>query len=333
MAPKDSSILQEARERNPRSAPSVPPATKARVLFKAAAFTTIAGLASKISQLTLSPVYGSIPAGLYHANLVTFVVILAYIARRTLKKQENRDYEFLISPLLYWTLPIQFQLFQYSGTLGPVWGPMVTEAVTFLPVLFLTLISAGFAIDELGLAQKYGQRVADGFPALATFAVFSVAEQTADAIIPKIIGTSDFFTRTGLQLIAASLAALLSRSKLLAFAVPAMIHTMFSNPHHYALATTKYVNGTLYDYQYGLVDRRDSITGYISVVHNKKDGYLAMRCDHSMLGGEWLVTSKRKREGMDKRETVYAVFTMLEGVRLVKTDVFSPDDEKDGLFM
>jgi hypothetical protein len=333
MPPKDK-LIQEARERNPpRSAPSTPTVTKAKVLFKAAAFTTIAGVASKLSLLNLSPVYGSIPAGLYHSNLVTFVVILAYIARRTLKKDENRDYEYLIGPWLYWTLPIQFQLFQYSEAFGPVWGPMITEAATFFPVLFLTLLSAGFAIDELGLAQRYGQRVADGVPAVASFAVFSMAEQAADVVIPRIIGTSDFSTRTGLQMITASLAALLSRSKFLAFAMPAMLHTLFSNPHHYALATTKYVNSTLYEYQYGLIDRRDSLTGYLSVVHNKKDGYLAMRCDHSMLGGEWLVTPKRIKDGMTERETIYAVFTMLEGVRLVKSDVFAPDDEKDGLFM
>ena len=75
------------------------------------------------------------------------------------------------------------------------------------------------------------------------------------------------------------------------------------------------------------------MTGYISVVENLKEGFRALRCDHSVLGGEWLINEQRGKEGQIVPETIYSVFTMLEAVRMIKTDVFVPDEERDALFM
>ena len=306
------------------------------LILTALAYLILAGFGSPISQLNLSPVYGSIPSSLYHAQLITFIAALSYIVKRSVKQRGEKerawDYQNWIAPWMYWTPAIQYVLFQHSEVFGPLWGPVITEAATYYPILFLTFVSTSLLLDDLGL-QKYGSRIADATPAVVSFGVLTGAEKVANMIIPQIIGTTDFFTRTGLQLLNATLAAALSRSSLLVFAIPAMIHTLFNNPHHYAVGSTKYVNNTLFEYQYALLERHDSLTGYISVVKNKKDGFLALRCDHSVLGGEWLVTAARKRTGQEVRETIYAVFTMLEAVRLIKTEVFAPDDEKDALFM
>jgi hypothetical protein len=48
-----------------------------------------------------------------------------------------------------------------------------------------------------------------------------------------------------------------------------------------------------------------------------------------MLGGEWWITEDRKKSGQTVKETIYSVFTMLEAVRMIKTDVFVPDEERD----
>jgi hypothetical protein len=308
---------------------------KARIVFTAFWFLVLVGFASPISQLNLSPVYGSIPSSLYHSQLITYVVALAYIAKRSIKKpgETKNDWGFrnYIAPWMYWTPALQYVLFQYSETFGPRWGPIITEVATFYPLLFLTFLSSTLLLDELDL--QFGSRLRDATPAVISFGVFTGAEKLAVRYLPQIMGTTDFFTRTGLQLLNASLAAFLSRNRFLVFAVPAVVHTLFNNPHHYAVGPTKYINQTLFEYQYALVDRADSVTGYLSVVRNKKDGFVALRCDHSVLGGEWLVTPARKKRGQEVRETIYSVFTMLEAVRLIKNDVIAPDDEKDALFV
>ena len=117
------------------------------------------------------------------------------------------------------------------------------------------------------------------------------------------------------------------------FAIPAAMHTITSNPHYYGPKATRVLNHTLAAYDYALIERRDSITGYISVLQNKKDGFTAMRCDHSILGGEWDLNPDRMKQGQIVKETIYSAFTMLEAVRLIKTDIYSPDTEKDALFM
>lgn len=333
MAPrkKDDRILAEARAAQPPQ-PLKSGKPKSQVLLNALGLLVSAGLSSPISQLNLSPVYGSIPASLYHAQGITFVALIAYVARRRLKQETYRDYYYYIAPWLYWTPVIQFLLFPYSEDFGPLWGPIATEAATFYPVLFLSFLSVGFILDDLDL-QKFGSRVSDATPAVFSYGVFSLIQQFAATYLPRLLGTTDFFTRTGLQLLNASLAAFFSKSVLLALAVPAVLHTMFSNPHYYGVGPTRLVNQTLFEYQYAVLERRDSMTGYLSVIKNKKDGFLALRCDHSLLGGEWLITPARQRLGQETRDTIYGVFTMLEAVRLIKSEVYAPDDEKDALFM
>ncbi|KAL8808820.1 MAG: hypothetical protein Q9200_003986 [Gallowayella weberi] len=77
------------------------------------------------------------------------------------------------------------------------------------------------------------------------------------------------------------------------------------------------LNGTLQNFGYSLMARQQSNTGYISVLDNVKDGFRVMRCDHSLLGGEWLQQPGHEHQ---LREPVYAVFVMLEAVRLVQPD-------------
>lgn len=297
------------------------------------ALLTLAAFSSPISLLTLSPVYGSIPSAIFHERGITFCALIAYVLARALNDRGTAiGATRWIAPWAYYIPVLQYVLFQYSGLLGPTYGPLVTESLTYFPLLVLTFM----AVVEIALnmpTTTFGDRSNTATPMVASYLVFTGMETAAHSLVKMVVGTSDFYSRTGLQMMAATMMAVVTRSSLLMFAVPALIHTMFANPHHYADKTTKLLNHTLLPYQYSVLERADSVTGYVSVVSNAKDGWTAMRCDHSILGGEWWVTDERKSSGQTVKETIYSVFTMLEAVRMIKTDVYVPDEERDALFM
>jgi hypothetical protein len=80
---------------------------------------------------------------------------------------------------------------------------------------------------------------------------------------------------------------------------------------------------------WSLIARQESLTGYISVIESKERGFRVMRCDHSLLGGEWLKSTTKT----NVREPIYGVFVMLEAVRLVEVPVSVPDNEASALVM
>jgi hypothetical protein len=333
MAPKAA-----RRETKPKNAPkqssqSPPPPSKVLVIATALFFIALAAIAAPISQLNLAPVYGSIPSAFYHPQGLTLAFLIAYITKTTLRRHGvAADARHWVALLAYYVPTIQWLLFKCSEMLGPRWGPLVTEALTLYPFLVLSFVSADVVLDGLDLA-RYGTRVAEATPAVLSYVVFSGFHKFAVMFLPRVVGITDFLNRITMQLLLATLSALPSRSKLLMLAVPALLHTMQSNPHHYSPATNKALNATLRAYQYRVLDRRDSVTGYLSVLENYKDNFRVLRCDHSLLGGEWLVTKNRIARGQTVTESIYGVFNMLESLRLIKTDVFTPDHEKDALFM
>jgi hypothetical protein len=80
---------------------------------------------------------------------------------------------------------------------------------------------------------------------------------------------------------------------------------------------------------WALIDRQESLTGYISIIESPEKGFRVMRCDHSLLGGEWLANTKRNIIP----EPIYGVFVMLEAVRLVEVKTSVPDSEAKALVM
>ncbi|KAL8856598.1 MAG: hypothetical protein Q9178_006827 [Gyalolechia marmorata] len=131
------------------------------------------------------------------------------------------------------------------------------------------------------------------------------------------------FSRLGLYYLFAVPQALVSPSKYLLFALIPMMHSILFSVYIPLPYGTTHLNRTLQDHGYSLVARQESYTGYISVLDNHKDGYRVMRCDHSLLGGEWFPPPGRETQ---LREPVYAIFVMLEAVRLVQPDSGSQVD-------
>jgi len=261
------------------------------------------------------------------------VSLLAFTIQKPLTKVFRFEARQILPVIAFNLSPIQYFLCGFSSDLGPNWGPLVTECLTYYPVLFFANLAAGYAFDDLNLSV-YGSVLVDAVPTLFSYVVITVVQKVANEVLPKLMGTTDFFTRSGLQLLVASIYAILSKSQLLLIAVPGILHTMFVNPHYTSVNGTKRLNNTLSAYNYTILDRRDSLTGYVSVLESSNDMFRIMRCDHSLLGGEWLMTPQRAAHGQTKRETVYSVFTMLEAVRLVEgPQQEKPDSDKNALFI
>jgi hypothetical protein len=301
--------------------PLGPTATMLKNVGRALALLLVAGVASPVSQLNLSPVYGSIPASLHHQRAMTVTAVTALIARRSLKKYVSVDLANYIGVIAYWTPVIQFFLFPYSGKLGIEYGPLIIESLTYFPLLFLSMWAAVDLLDTIDLSRfSLPQSLSEAvLPTASYFAVSTVAK-ISSATLPNFIGTSVHFTRVGLQLLLASVSAFLSPSKVIFLTAPALIHTFWANPHHAGLGGFPMANSTLFATQnYTLLARHESITGYVSVVESHADNaFRLLRCDHSLLGGEWLVTPEAYSRGQRQRESIFAVFVLLEAVRLVE---------------
>jgi hypothetical protein len=298
-----------------------------KTIALAASFMGLAAFASPVSQANLSPVYGSIPSSIFHRTGVSITVLLGLMVGNTSMKQYfRRDLRQFIPVLAYYVPMIQWLLFPYSSKLGPEYGPFVTELVTFYPILFMACIAASFVLEDLHLSSP-------GVAPTMAYTAFYLAESVSSNALPLLMGTNDFFTRSGLQLLIASLYAALSRAPYLLVVIPAMLHTMYANPHYHSNAGFKVLNRTLNANNFTILERMDSVTGYISVLESHENEYRVLRCDHSLLGGDWLVNESRAKQGQTGRESIYSVFTMLESVRLVEGISTKPDAEKNALFI
>lgn len=303
--------------------------------FKAGILLVLAGAYSPISQLTLSPVYGSIPSSLYHNHLTTFTFLLALVVKgRT--RDEVRKFGSNLLPLLASVIPIiQFYLFQFSLQLGPIYGPVVTELLTYCPLVLVSITSAADLLDTFDLGQ-HGFYVSYAGPGLVSYVVLSISERLSSSLIEQSIGSSFILTRSGFQILVTAFYAILLPSKVVALATILLLHTLCLNVHSPLPQPTGFLKNTLNNNQFSLVDRQESLTGYLSVLDNLKDGFRVLRCDHSLLGGVWDPQSKFSSAAL--KEPVYSIFVTLEAVRLVvsKSDesrVHSRDNEKNALVM
>jgi len=148
-------------------------------------------------------------------------------------------------------------------------------------------------------------------------------------LLQQKIGSSFLYTRLGCQIWLAHLYAIFAPSKLLYYSIPAILHTAFFNVHVPYSYTTSLLNSTMAREGWTLLARQESLTGYVSIIESREQGFRVMRCDHSLLGGEWLSRSHRN----SLAEPIYGVFVMLEAVRLVEVKKSVPDSEAKALLM
>ncbi|RPA83345.1 S-adenosyl-L-methionine-dependent methyltransferase [Ascobolus immersus RN42] len=290
------------------------------LIFGQFALIVIALAASYGSQLTLAPVYGSAAAGLHHRKLASAAYILGWASKFVLSGVIPRP-AFLLAAWACYVPYLQTYLFQFSENWGNEYGPIVTEALTAYPVIFLAALQAAIWIDRGGI-------VADAVPGLATFKLFQSLIDLAPITIGPYIGKNELLTRCGIETLMGVLSSVLSlNNKLVALAVPGLIQTFLSNPMCSNMDPAQAVmTETLNKHNFTLVARADSITGYISVLDNNFHNYRLLRADHSLLGGEWVKPPVGfEGQGSGEKEPVYAIFVMLEAVRLVEPQPKSED--------
>lgn len=300
---------------------------QASAYLKSATLLTLAAVYSNVSQLALSPVYGSIPSSIYHAKLVMVACFFGWAGNMFLNRSLRFHPAKLLPVLALWVPAIQFYLYQTSGALTAYWGPLVMEAATLLPLIVISVSCVATELEKADLS-KLPKFIADAGPGLGSWGLFKFVEKWSGEYLQTYIGRSFFQTRIGLEALLAAAYSVYAPSKLLLLAVPAVLHTAVLNTHVLTPMASASLNSTLQASNWTLLDRKESLTGYVSVLESEEHGYRVMRCDHSLLGGEWV-----KHKGPRVAEPIYGVFVMLEAVRLVKTAEAVPDSEAKALNM
>lgn len=163
--------------------------------------------------------------------------------------------------------------------------------------------------------------------AVPTLIAFHTLQASLANWVSLLLSSVPMLTPVHLQVVLATSYSLLLPSKFW-LALPAISHTLYWNPHFRPSLT----GDLLHAHNWILVDRKWSNTGYISVLDSSDLQYRLLRADHSLLGGEWLLTAERKeKEGWLVPEPVYAVFSILESVRLLRLSPAVPDAQAQAL--
>lgn len=260
-----------------------------------------------------------------------FAAFLALIQKPNLQRFLGPMAKDFIPVFAFLTPIAQWLLFKYSSGHGPTWGPIIIEVHTFFPMLLLSMFSAGDLLQHVDFSNL-PPKIAERAPDIIPFLVFLGVDQLVQSSLPPLMGSSIIFTRLGLQILTAVGFGVLCPSIWLIFAIPAILFNVLYNPHFPTDAAMARLNASLQStHNATILARHESLTGYVSVIDRHDLGYRVMRCDHSLLGGQWLVTPERRSQGQTFPETIYAVFTMLEAVRLIETGDARPDTEKSAL--
>ena len=301
--------------------------------LKAVALLAFVGVYSNVSQLALSPIYGQIPASAWHSRLIMLACFVGWSANLLLNRVLPVKPHFLL-PLIAAYIPVvQFFLTKLSGSLTASWGPLVIESLTFFPIVVFSVACTANYLDGADLSALPNW-IADAAPGLGSYGVFRATESISATVLQGIIGKNLALTRIGLQAVLTACYSLFAPSKLLLLAIPGVLHTAFLNTHLQTSLATSALNDTLHSNNWILLDRKESVTGYVSVIESLTEGFRLLRCDHSLLGGEWVKFKGTSRfEGNKVAEPIYGVFTMLEAVSLVQVPDPVPDNEASALVM
>ena len=310
--------------------------------LQAVALLSILSLVSYVSQIVLHPVYGSVGTHLHHCNVVltisTATSLLTFFGfdRRRLQSQTWKAIALILisAPLILPTL------FRFSRQWGPIWGPILTQAVMTWPCVFLTSHDISRRVlNEIRRVEIHSFSL-HAFLALSTavpLTVFlNISEQFLGRYFQPFIGV--FWSRFSIFVYLGIFALFvdnlpINRSKFTALvlvvaAVVPIALLVLSRPHVITGVNSGLLARLPSEYTY--LDRRESITGMITVVENSQHGYRVLKCDHSLLGGLWtgikwkelsdrgVVGQDLEKRSVDEAESVYSAFLLQEAARLVQ---------------
>jgi hypothetical protein len=296
---------------------------------------------SSAIQLPLTPSHGGIPALEYHQILYQ-TLLVGYFAFRMLYTSQPflslATQSTFIPVLASWIPVIQLWLLPTARWYGPSVSSVIIKLITWVPMQGLLLSVIRTSLERSIVSYQF-------FGHLFALASYFGADFVWGTYQNQIIEIHWVLTRPFLLLSVATLFMALLPSRLLLLAAIPYFHTLLLNPHSTLSYPTARLNTTLESKQFSLLAREEGLTGYLSVLENKNMGYRVLRCDHSLLGGEWVLGVGNwpggygyKGPAFKAKEPVYAVFIMLEAVRLVQgedsLDISQrPDSEARALVM
>ncbi|KAJ5759931.1 hypothetical protein N7520_007087 [Penicillium odoratum] len=276
----------------------------------------LAAFYSPVMSMVLSPVFGSHPVHIFHAYAVAIFGVAGWFLKDQIQRRLGRLAAYLLPVLAFWTPTLQYFVMQQSSKLGNPLGPIITELFGYLPLVSLTVAIAGKQVQAALNLESHGEVAAEHVPLLGSYLIYSVGEHIARAILSRAIGATVLFSRAGMQFVIAILyAVIVPKSKLLLLAIPSVLFSLVADVH---LGGIGAANSALQKEGYSLLARQESYTGYLSVLENDQDGFRVLRCDHSLLGGQWTKSIPGYHPQVE--DPIYAVFAMLEAVRLVEPD-------------
>ncbi|KAJ5149191.1 hypothetical protein N7448_000769 [Penicillium atrosanguineum] len=283
-------------------------------LGSGAALLALLAFYSPVMLMVLSPTYGALPAHIFHVYGLGAFAAAGWFSKDQVQMRLGRVAAYMLPVLAFWTPTLQYFVMQQSSKLGNPLGPVITELFGYYPLAFLTVAIAGKQIQYSLHLDDMGDVAREHVPLLGSYFIYSAGEHFAKAVLSHFIGFTIFFSRAGLQFVIAVLYAAVVPSKMLLLAIPSVLFSITSDVHFGGISG---VNSAIQGEGYSLLARQESYTGYISVLENHHDGFRVMRCDHSLLGGQW--TKMTPGYNPEVEDPIYAVFTMLESVRLVET--------------
>lgn len=289
-------------------------------LGRAIVLLTLAAAASPISQATLRPVFGSIPCAVNHREALIATTIIGFTLRYFFKGLPQGRVAQCLAIWAFWIPVVQVYLFRLSDRLGPVGGPILIGFLSCHTIVIPAAYAAAESVEALDLKPTLGPYLSAILPAGLGVFYLITAERGFQDELPGLMAKSEYFNAVQLQLILGLGFISIAHSRLVILIVPPLIHTAVLNPHFHSTRTINLLNESLLAQNWTLLDRRWSNTGYISVLENLDLQYRVMRCDHSLLGGEWKATKARRFKGWKVNEPIYSVFEMLEAVRLIELD-------------
>jgi hypothetical protein len=308
-----------------------------KALLKTLPVLTLAALVSPVSQQTLAPVFGAIPSSVNHAQAVTATVLLGYIWRAFLKTSQTTSILPYLALFAFWLPGFQHYLFKYSAQLGPVAGPILQGFLSCHTIIIGCAYAVAQKMETLDLQERLGHIAGVAIPAIALDLLYfrPLEHALAHFALPWLHSVTDFFSPVRLQLLIAAGIAAVSPSRpywLFSLAAPALLYAFLANPHFEGPYNVALVNRDLALHNWTLIDRAWSNTGYLSVLESQAYEYRVLRCDHSLLGGEWLLTNERMtKSGWRVTEPIYHVFQMLEAVRLMEIETPVADSAAQAL--
>ena len=307
------------------------------VLLPTVILLLVVNVASFVSQIILRPVFGSVGSSLHHYNgifCVAFVTCLLTLIGRLSSVHRLTDSLTAVSLVLV-LFPIHMRfVFINTARLGPILGPIITQMTLTWPCIFVLSHNISNHVSKWLTSSIRRMWTGPAFIALTIATVlttiFRVSEQRffVPYLEPYVgIYWSRFTLLVYLGLVLQSVKILRTRKSLSLVLCIVLIGfvVLMQRDVQQGIGFAQLPLPPEYTY----LDRKESVTGILSVIENSEKGYRVLKCDHSLLGGLWNglkrkellaqgITVELEERSIDEAETVYSAFVLQEAVRLVR---------------